>query len=1042
MSKIIQFGIKVNGLDQTVGNLAELNRLVKDSRQALENVDPDDGIAGRKALERYAAAKEAQKQFNALVRLTQMELASAGDEATGSYRQMQNQLSILKNEYKLLSVEQRKAGAGDQIKKRVAELSLELKQIDGELGDYFRNVGNYQNAIQDAVAGIDFGGIIQGDVRSLASIPEAIGPIREQLAAVRAGTVNWAAAASLVGPAFAITAVLAGLTAFIGLANEAAAKTDGIRRQLSRFNDLEGDGLKSATADVLALVEVTGESEQAILRAANSISKQFNVPISDAVKSLSDLWLATGDNFGEALDQAREYPVFFKDINLSVDQFNGLIAQGIQDGVFSDKGIDAIKEAVISIREMTPAAADAIAALGIDQATLNRVRSEQGIAGILDLIIQKMQELPVESQVVGQVLADVFRGAGEDSGAEFIRTVDLANSSLRNYIDASNDTVQSDEKKLKASQEYSEQLVILADNTRELRVFFVDLANDIALLFIKFINIASDDIQEFTDFIKNILSLFQSSGDSTDKFAANMKVVGKAIDLLISPYRQLINLITAANDLFDQFGRKSGATPRGITGPVSFPGVTSRSSDIPALLRPLPANQSTGSSQSTETDRPEADANAAADAARRAAEERRRAEDALTGIRGIDRDIRRATANLASNLLTESGAAIVRANVAGLQELRAIMVTEGQRLIEDTQRYLPDIDAELSGLFTSLREPDADYETILGQIVDANAERATILQRLTAAQEGLATVEQLQGLESSLARFRPRQSNLIDALPARPAQAVQQGEGSAPELISQQATEEAAARASEFTAARQAENEALAESYRAVGEALSESLEEAFADGTINGEEFARSLTRNLIRSIARVIRARAFEAFSLVMSTDFTPAAAARAGIRFATITALATAAEALANQFGEGGEIHGPSHKRGGVMINAEGGEGVLKKSAMASSRKFTLEGTPRQIADYLNRSYGGRPMSPTSARRMELGGMVGAVYSSPRVALSQAISQVGQSLTDAQLNAIAQAVAQGAEMGSQRGSAMGSQQGLIQAELKKQQRQSFQF
>ena len=71
------------------------------------------------------------------------------------------------------------------------------------------------------------------------------------------------------------------------------------------------------------------------------------------------------------------------------------------------------------------------------------------------------------------------------------------------------------------------------------------------------------------------------------------------------------------------------------------------------------------------------------------------------------------------------------------------------------------------------------------------------------------------------------------------------------------------------------------------------------------------------------------------------------------------------LENEYASGGEVIGKSHAKGGErftvkstgqLVELEGGEGVLKKSAMDSEKEYTLKGTPKEIASCLNEEYDG--------------------------------------------------------------------------------------
>ena len=152
---------------------------------------------------------------------------------------------------------------------------------------------------------------------------------------------------------------------------------------LSQFSD-RMKGLQSANIAITQLTGKTGEEMvklrskvQAVsehfgtdfnetLRAANALSKGFGISMEDAMKLVQD-GLVSGANAGG--DTVREYPRYFKEAGLSAEDFIAITTNAAQQGVFSDKGVDVIKEGNLRIREMTTATADALNGIGISEST-------------------------------------------------------------------------------------------------------------------------------------------------------------------------------------------------------------------------------------------------------------------------------------------------------------------------------------------------------------------------------------------------------------------------------------------------------------------------------------------------------------------------------------------------------------------------------------------------------------------------------------------------------------------------------------------------
>ena len=72
------------------------------------------------------------------------------DAASGSYNELNNQLKALRQQYKALSETERNSTTGQAILQNITKLDEELKDIDESMGQYYRNVGNYKGAFEEA----------------------------------------------------------------------------------------------------------------------------------------------------------------------------------------------------------------------------------------------------------------------------------------------------------------------------------------------------------------------------------------------------------------------------------------------------------------------------------------------------------------------------------------------------------------------------------------------------------------------------------------------------------------------------------------------------------------------------------------------------------------------------------------------------------------------------------------------------------------------------------------------------------------------------
>jgi hypothetical protein len=85
----------------------------------------------------------AEKMYTA-----QLNIATQGDRKFGdSLVELSAQLAQLKQEYRGLTAAQRESAEGKAMLKNIQDLDKALKEADGAMGDFQRNVGNYQSAL-------------------------------------------------------------------------------------------------------------------------------------------------------------------------------------------------------------------------------------------------------------------------------------------------------------------------------------------------------------------------------------------------------------------------------------------------------------------------------------------------------------------------------------------------------------------------------------------------------------------------------------------------------------------------------------------------------------------------------------------------------------------------------------------------------------------------------------------------------------------------------------------------------------------------------
>lgn len=217
--------------------------------------------------------------------------------------------------------------------------------------------------------------------------------------------------------------------------------------------------------NVQAVAEHFGADFNEVLQSANNLSKAFGISIDDAMKLVQDGFVSGANANGEFLDTLKEYPRYFKEAGLSAEDFVAITTNAAQQGIFSDKGVDVIKEGNLRIREMTTATADALNNIGISAEQVQADLQAGSITtfDVMQMVAAKLNELPASSAAVGTAIADIFGGPGEDAGLEYIKTLASIQLNMDAVKAATQGTAEQQERQIQAQENIKNGLTSLID---------------------------------------------------------------------------------------------------------------------------------------------------------------------------------------------------------------------------------------------------------------------------------------------------------------------------------------------------------------------------------------------------------------------------------------------------------------------------------------------------------------------------------------------------------------------------------------------------
>ena len=453
MKKEIGIGINISSKDaakrlgEVEQKLARLNQTARDAKKS-----------GKVSADSFGRIRKAQIDLQETAKGLRKELRDQA-KAFQSAKFPTDSILGLKQRYRELFREIQGLSKADprfnEKSKEAAALSNEINRLSKRAGAFKDNIGRYAedlgplfNTLQTGLAA-GFGAIFAGNFAT--SFAEGAAQITESIEKIR---------------------VLRGEV-----------------QQLTQTGQAEGDRI---TARIQSIADAFNLDAQEVLIASNSLTKQLTGDFEESFNLIEKGLLAGGNANGEFLDCVKEYPAFFREAGASGEQFISTITQGVQEGVFSDKSVDLLKEFNLRIRELTPVSQKALEQIGISSQEIQRVVQEEGVIGAFDLVQERLEGFRDDAPEVGAILADVFAGPGEDAGIQFIRGLDLSKTSLEDLADTSSEYLKQQQAQLEAQKELSTALVELSNVSggyiARLKILGTQVLTQVLQGFIAFLN--------------------------------------------------------------------------------------------------------------------------------------------------------------------------------------------------------------------------------------------------------------------------------------------------------------------------------------------------------------------------------------------------------------------------------------------------------------------------------------------------------------------------------------------------------------------------
>lgn len=543
--------IKVKYEDAIYGIIRYKEKIdqLKASIKDLQQQEKDKTITTNEMKVQTEAINATIKEYQYNVRALQKEIQNnvrTENEQEGSLKQLRAQLSNATKAYDEMSRAERDSSKGQEMQEHIQDLIEELKEAEEATGRFQRSVGSYYDSMMkaaDDLQNTEFFGFDVVDDTGIGKVME-MGKSVEDLR-VKFGALKNTALSLLTNPYFLAMAGVAGVGMAFKWFYDYNKGIEEATRKTMQFTGLFGDEMKSVRSQALAISETFGVDFGETLQSANVMSKQFGISVSESLKLLQDGFVAGANASDGFLENVKEYPTYLKEAGLNAEQFVAISTNATKQGIFSDKGLDTIKEGNLRLREMTTATAAALDGIGISSEKVQK-ELQNGSKTTFDIMQEvgnKLKEYPASSAKVGKAIADIFGGPGEDAGLKYIETLGDIEMNMDKVKEQSSDVAKAQEKQVEANKRLKDTASALFDVTgggfemmKAQAATFV--SNHLTKLLRAIINLYNQSVA-FRGLIQLIGFSFKSVGQVA-LFAFN--IIIDAIKLVARPVRGLLQM--------------------------------------------------------------------------------------------------------------------------------------------------------------------------------------------------------------------------------------------------------------------------------------------------------------------------------------------------------------------------------------------------------------------------------------------------------------------------------------------------------------------
>lgn len=415
-----------------------------------------------------SASKIAIQELNRTINNQTKEMQAAD----GTYTQLSQRLEILKRAYRQLSETEKDSPLGKQLNSAILDLDAHLKDLDADMGQFQRNVGNYAIAT-DKLAGsfLNLLGLppqlsnsLKGCLDTLKNGESVMASLGTKLGALGKTLMGFLANPAMLA-VLGIGGAVAGFKWWYEY-NKGLAEATRLTREF--FGIADSGELTALRDEIKAVADVYGKDYVDVLHAVDAVNAQWGLSTQESLAIVKDGFVSGADLSGNFLSMLQQYAPSFHDIGLSASETVAIIQQ-TRSGIFSEGGLQAIQMAGVRIRQMSSSAKQSLDAIGLSSKQIEQELSsgETSLMEVIKMISARIKELPPDCEEVGNVLKDVFGRNGAAQGLQMIESFAEMNTSLDEAKKTTGEYGELLEKQMEVQTELNKAVSELFDATDE-----------------------------------------------------------------------------------------------------------------------------------------------------------------------------------------------------------------------------------------------------------------------------------------------------------------------------------------------------------------------------------------------------------------------------------------------------------------------------------------------------------------------------------------------------------------------------------------------